>query len=675
MLGSNGDRDIAILTINVRKPLMMVVSIAMVHKQGNKVGRAVDLSKISNYDELFRELESLFHMEGILINHDGAWRLLYMDEENDMMFVGDDPWEMATKIHIYTKEEVEKLMSGGVISDDTSCLEEAPVMVDTAKSSPSGFKYGKDHIYSACERGKSKKASHLPKLVPSSLSMLELLHMDLCRLMRVASINRKKYILIQLNYDAKIHKILTDNGTKFKNATLKPHYKKLGIIQQFSTARMPQQNGVVERRNHTLVEAARVMLIFFRLPEFLWAEAVSTACFTQNRSIIYTRHNKTLYELLHGRKPNVEYFHVFGSLCYPTNDRDDLGKMKPKADIAHKAPPIVTTSKEQTSPISLTVADEFYQEDSAELNGNALLTSYDVLDFFEAKSSTNLDPSNMHDTIEPKNIKEAMSDHSWIESMQDELHQFKRLDVWELVPRPDEKNIIAVKWLWKSKSDVENILLVEAVPIFIAFAAHKNITIFQMDVKTVFLNGPLKEEVYVSQPDGFVNPDFLDHVYRLKKAVPNKLYEHVHQSPRGVFISQSQYAIELLQKHGMDECVSMSTPIATKKLDANLQGTLTNQTTYRQMIGGLMYLTASQPNIAFATFVCARYQARPMVKHLKEVKRIFQYQRQSYNMGLWYLKDFGFELIAYLDADLVGCKDDCKSTSGGIQFLGEKLVS
>ncbi|GJW21279.1 retrovirus-related pol polyprotein from transposon TNT 1-94 [Tanacetum coccineum] len=291
----------------------------------------------------------------------------------------------------------------------------------------------------------------------------------------------------------------------------------------------------------------------------------------------------------------------------------------------HKAPPIVTTSEEQTSPISLTVADEFYPEDSAELNGNTLLTSYDVLDFFEAESSTNLYPSNMH----------------------------------------EKKALILRNHLLQ--------LLVEAVPIFIDFAAHKNITIFQMDVKTVFLNGPLKEDVYVSQPDGFVNPDFLDHVYRLKKAVPNKLYEHVHQSPRGVFISQSQYAIELLKKHGMDECVSMSTPIITKKLDADLQGTLTNQMTYRQMIGGLMYLTASRPDIAFATFVCARYQSRPTVKHLKEVKRIFQYQRQSYNMGLWYLKDFGFELISYSDADHAGCKDDCKSTSGGIQFLGEKL--
>ncbi|GKA22571.1 retrovirus-related pol polyprotein from transposon TNT 1-94 [Tanacetum coccineum] len=324
-------------------------------------------------------------------------------------------------------------------------------------------------------------------------------------------------------------------------------------------------------------------------------------------------------------------------------------------------------------------------------------------------------------TLEPKNIKEAMSDHSWIESMQDKLHQFERLDVWELVPRPDEKNIIVVKWTWKNKSDADNIVIrnksrlvtKDYKQMFIAFVAHKNITIFQMDVKTKFLNGPLKEEVYVSQSDGFVDPDFPDHVYRLKKALyglkqaPQAWYdklssfliEHhftkdfskrfanlmknnfemsmigelkfflglqVHQSPRGIFISQSQYAIELLKKNGMYDCVSMSTPMAIERLYADLQGTPTDQTIYHRMIGGLMYLTASRPNIAFATFVCACYQARPTVKHLKEVKQIFWYLRQSYNMGLWYPKDSRFELIAYSAADHAGCKDDCKSTSGGL---------
>ncbi|GJS77084.1 retrovirus-related pol polyprotein from transposon TNT 1-94 [Tanacetum coccineum] len=261
----------------------------------------------------------------------------------------------AKKVAVYVRKNKQSdITSENVISNKENVID-----VDVANASKKG-----DHLCPACENGKRKKASHPLKLVPSDHSKLELLHMDLCGPMRVASINGKKLILVivddysrytwvyflhskdetleiikkfiaqaQLNYKAKVCKIRTDNGTEFKNATLKAHYEKLGIMQQFSTARTPQQNGVVERRNRTLVEAARTMLIFSRLPEFLWAEAVATACFTQNRSIIHTRHNKTPYELLRGRKPNVEYFHVFGSLCYPTNDRDDLGKMKPKADI------------------------------------------------------------------------------------------------------------------------------------------------------------------------------------------------------------------------------------------------------------------------------------------------------------------------------------------------------
>ncbi|GJU94961.1 retrovirus-related pol polyprotein from transposon TNT 1-94 [Tanacetum coccineum] len=226
------------------------------------------------------------------------------------------------------------------------------------------FKYHKNHLCSACEQGKSKKASLPPKLVPSTESKLELLHMDLCGPMRVASINGKKYILVivddysrytwvyflrtkdeapdmiidfvnqvQRNLKASILTIQTDNGTEFKNEKLRAFYAKLGIVHKTSIARTPQQNGVVERRNRTLVEAARTMLIFSKAPEFLWAEAIATTCFTQNRSIVHTRHNKTPYELICGRKPNVQYFYVFVSLCYPTNDRDDLGKMKPKADI------------------------------------------------------------------------------------------------------------------------------------------------------------------------------------------------------------------------------------------------------------------------------------------------------------------------------------------------------
>ncbi|GJU72743.1 retrovirus-related pol polyprotein from transposon TNT 1-94 [Tanacetum coccineum] len=145
----------------------------------------------------------------------------------------------------------------------------------------------------------------------------------------------------------------------------------------------------------------------------------------------------------------------------------------------------------------------------------------------------------------------------------------------------------------------------------------------------------------------------------------------IHQSPCGIFINQSQYTMELLRKHGKEKCETVTTPMATAKIDADLQGTPTDQS----MIGGLMYLTASRPDIAFATFVCVRYQAHPTEKHLKEVKRIVRYLRKSINKGLCYSKDSGFELITYSDVDLVGCFDDYKTTYGGLQFLGDKLVS
>nr|GEV58553.1 integrase, catalytic region, zinc finger, CCHC-type, peptidase aspartic, catalytic [Tanacetum cinerariifolium] len=319
------------------------------------------------------------------------------------------------------------------------------------------FKYGKDHLCSSYERGKSKKASHPPKLVSSDNSKLELLHMDLCGPMWVAFINGKKYILVivddysrykwvyfihskdetpkiikkfiaqaQLNYKAKVCKIRTDNGTEFKNATLKTHYEKLGIMQQFSTARYRQEEGI---------------------------------------------------------------------------------------DFAESFAPVAP-----------------------------------------------------------------------------------------------------------------------------------------------FLNGPSKEEVYGSQPEGLIDPEFPNHVYRLKKA----LYG-LKQAPRAWYDKLSSFLIEhgftkgifdltlftrrhggdilLVQKHGLDECVLMSTPMATERLDADLQGTPTDQMTYRRMIRGLMYLTTSHLGIAYATF------------------------------------DSRFKLIVYSDVDHTGCKDDCKSTSGGLQFLGGKLVS
>ncbi|GJW31984.1 retrovirus-related pol polyprotein from transposon TNT 1-94 [Tanacetum coccineum] len=311
----------------------------------------------------------------------------------------------------------------------------------------------------------------------------------------------------------------------------------------------------------------------------------------------------------------------------------------------HEAPPIVTTSDEQTSPISLIEADEFNQEDSAHSDDNSQFVSYNPLSYEEIN------------TIKPKNIKEAMAEHSWIESMQDELNQFEMHQVWELIPRPEGK-------------------IEEGIDFEESFALVARL------------------EAVRIQPEGFIDPEFPDHVYRLKKA----LYG-LKQAPRA-------WGDILLVQVYVDDIIFGSTNKDFSKCFANLmknnfkmsmmgelkfflrlqvhqsprgifirQGTPTDQMTYRRMIRGIMYLTASHPDIAFVTFVCARYQACPMVKHLKEVKWIFWYLRQSYNMGLWYPKDSRFELIAYSYANHAGGKDDYKSTSGGLQFLGGKLMS
>nr|GEV52198.1 retrotransposon protein, putative, unclassified [Tanacetum cinerariifolium] len=201
---------------------------------------------------------------------------------------------------------------------------------------------------------------------------------------------------------------------------------------------------------------------------------------------------------------------------------------------------------------------------------------------------------------ESKNIKEAKADFAWIEAMQEELHQFDRLHVWELVDKPFRKSVIRLKWLWKNKKDEDQ-------------TVNRNKARL-MDVKTAFLNGPLKEEVYAAQPDGFVDPDHLE---------------------------KAKYALEILYKHGMEKGQSIGTPMATKhKLVADLSGNLVDQTDYHSKIGSLMYLTSSRPDIVQA---CS--------------------------------KGFSFGLTAFLDADHAGCNDTRKSTSGGIQFLGDKLVN
>ncbi|GJR08485.1 retrovirus-related pol polyprotein from transposon TNT 1-94 [Tanacetum coccineum] len=227
--------------------------------------------------------------------------------------------------------------------------------------------------------------------------------------------------------------------------------------------------------------------------------------------------------------------------------------------------------------------------------------------------------------VEPKNIKEAMADSAWIEAMQDELHQFDRLKVWELVDKPFDKIIIKLKWLWKNKKDEDQTVIRNKSRLVAkGYAQEGGIDFEESFAPIARLEA---EEVYVAQPEGFVDPDHPEKVYLLRKALyglkqaPRAWYDElsnflmskgfskglqIHQSPKGIFINQAKYALEILKKHNMDNCHSIGTPLATKpKLDVDLSGEPVDQSDYRSKIGSLMYLTSSRPDLVQAVCYCA----------------------------------------------------------------------
>ncbi|GJV66256.1 retrovirus-related pol polyprotein from transposon TNT 1-94 [Tanacetum coccineum] len=482
------------------------------------------------------------------------------------------------------------------------------------------LKFEKDHLCSACALGKSSKKPHKPKSEDTNQEKLYLLHMDLCGPMRVASVSGKKYILViidPIRLKETVRRIRTDNGTEFVNQTLREYYEKVGISHETSVARSPQQNGVVERRNRTLIEAARTMLIYAKAPLFLWAEAVATACYTQNRSIIRQRHGKTPYELLHNKPPDLSYLHVFGALCYPTNDSENLGKLQTKGlilvfviGLLHLQESFPDVQQDVTSRIietitlilmSLTAMASERQQGCANPPSSTPFvppsrSDWDLLfqPMFDESPTVDLHAPEViapiPEAVAPEHAVSTGSPSSTTvdqdapsSSNSHTKHGLKLLvlsmmlkkiyhdiDVahrrfWELV-LPDKAFVITLKWIYKVKLDelggiMENkarlvahgyrqedginfeesfapVARLEAMRIFLAFAAYMNMVVYQMDVKTTFLNGNLWEEVYVSQPDGFVDPDKPNYVYKLKKA----LYGF-KQAPRAWYDMLSSFLI------------------------------------------------------------------------------------------------------------------------------------
>ncbi|GJX77448.1 retrovirus-related pol polyprotein from transposon TNT 1-94 [Tanacetum coccineum] len=555
------------------------------------------------------------------------------------------------------------------------------------------------------------------------------------------------------------------------------------------------------------------MLIYAKAPLFLWVEAVATACYTQNRSIIRRRHGKTPCELLHDRKPDLSYLHVFGALCYPNNDSENLGKLQAKVDIGifigyapkkkayciynrrtrkiietiHVDFDELTTMASEQSNLepalhemtpAIPMFDEFYSPPASVASPVHVVEAPAPVESTGSPSSTSVDqdapspstsqttqqsqskviplkssstdvihapvhsdtPNSEHSrkwtkdhplqniigelsrpvstrlqlheqamfcyydafltSFDPKMYKEALTQSCWIEAMQEKLHEFERLKVWELFPPLDKVMVITLKWIYMVKLDELGGILknkarlvahgyrqeeridleesfapvarLEAVQIFLAFAAHMNMIAPRAwyDLLSSFLlsqgfsKGTVDPTLFISRKgkDILLVQIYVDDIIfastttelcdkfseimcsKFKMSMMGKisffLGLQISQSLRGIFLNQSKYALESLKKYGMESCDPVDTPMVEKsKLDEDTQGKAVDPTHYRGMVNTLMYLTSSRPNL-----------------------------------GLWYLKDSAIARTAFADADHAGCQDTRCSTSGSMQLLGDRLV-
>nr|GEW58405.1 hypothetical protein [Tanacetum cinerariifolium] len=686
--------------------------------------------------------------------------------------------------------------------------------------------------------GKSKRASHPPKPISNSKQRLHLLYMDLCGPMRVASINGKQYVLaivddysrytwvhflrtkdetpeviknflkkIYVRLQAPVIIVRTDNGTKFKNHFLKEYFDSAGITHETSAAKTPQQIRVVERKNRTLVEAARTMLIFSRALLFLWAEndhedngklgakssrpglqSMTSGQISSELELTYVLSTITpqrpserdldiLFEPLHN-----EYLGGRSSTVPRTIPVVPVVQnlQAPTASMSFQDSVPVSTNSSNTLVSSHNVDGPSQQHAQQQRNltqsptasaaenvlnvvfeGDLFVNPFATPSTESVVSSTQyVDPSNMHtfyqpyvhdyqwtkdhpleqvigepsrpvltrnqlktdgdmciyaltvSIMEPKSIKEALTDPAWIESMKEELHQFIRLDVWELVPSPDGIKPLTLKWLFKNKHDEEkscsdgsyqDILGIRCTQrihsvsnghesFISAWFIERRRALYGLkqaprawynELSTFLLqNGFSKgtidptlftrcfdEDILVVQVYvddiifGSSDPRYATLLSDLMKSrfemsmmgeMMFFLSLRVNQSPSGIFINQSKYVHEILKKYGLNTCNIVGTPMDIKhKLDLDHIGTSFDATKYHSMIGALMYLTSSRPGIVHDTCVCARYQAHPTEKHLKEVKGSF----------------------VIFEEPLLWVSDTFKSTYDGAQFLGEKLMS
>nr|GEV08061.1 putative ribonuclease H-like domain-containing protein [Tanacetum cinerariifolium] len=441
---------------------------------------------------------------------------------------------------------------------------------------------------------------------------------------------------IENQMDHKVKTIRCDNRTEFKNRIMNEFCEIKGIRREFSVATTPQQNGVAERKNRALIEAARIMLADFKFPTTFWAKAVNIACYVQNRVLVIKPHNKTPYELFLGpkslenevaddaRKKSTKVPRKENGVQDPVKEGDNNDQDKDLRDqekafrkqckqeferLFDQGKTANTNSTNRLNTISLLA--------NADDNGNMMFT------FVSAAGSTYV---NLGGSI-LVNAAILPNPDLPTDPLMPDLEDTK---VWRLVDLPKGKHVIGTKWVFKNGKDERGIVV-------------KN----KMDVKSDFLYGTIEEEVYVCQPIGFEDPHFPNKVYKVEKA----LY-CLHQAPRAC---QDKYVADILKKFDFSSVKTASTPIDTSKAFLNDEDAKdVDVHLYRSMIGSLMYLIASRPNIMLVVCACARFKVTLKVSHLHAVKRIFRYLK---------------------DSDYARTSLDRISTTRGCQFLEKRLIS
>nr|GEU71160.1 retrovirus-related Pol polyprotein from transposon TNT 1-94 [Tanacetum cinerariifolium]GEU71315.1 retrovirus-related Pol polyprotein from transposon TNT 1-94 [Tanacetum cinerariifolium] len=485
--------------------------------------------------------------------------------------------------------------------------------------------------------------------------------------------------IVENRNDVKVKQTRTDNGTEFRNHKLESFYDENGISQNSSSPYTPKQNGVAERKNRTLIKAARTMLNGLVLSKHFWTEEVKIGCYTQNISIIVKRHDKTSYEIFKERIPSISYFNVFKCHVFIHNHKDHLGKFNAKADDEYflgyssvsKAFRVYNTKRQQIEETYHVTFDESMKAIKFTNTSDDQMITHPT----DVPSGNNTEVSRpitepLVPDITQSHIPNQASTSSHL-ATQDRLPIDQHIKLVNIIANPREGMLtrsMAAKLTTASTSeclfayflsDIEPkkeeridydetfapVARMEAIRIFLAFATYINFKVYQMDVKSTFLNGKLKEGVYVKQPPCFESNEFPDYVCKLDKAL---------------------YGL----KQALRACSLMKTPmVPPNNLGPDLSGKPVNKTSYRGMIGSLMYLTTTRHDIQFSIVLCARYQSNPKESHLIVVKRIFRYSKDTPTLGLYYPKCLGFDLKGYSDLDYAGCNMDRKSTLAKAKYV------